>query len=253
MATGKNLDLLAICVWAAMTVIAVGRLEYQPLRLVLALPLLLLFAGHAMLRAFGPAASSRTEHLVYAIGLSVAAALMGGFLLNGISALTPLGWALWVQAVVAASTVIAMVRETMGGTQWLANDAFRLRGRHWATIGVSAVLVCGSYFLAISDEARQREFRYVEFWLVRGDGGDGELVVGIKNAEVAIRVFDVEVSRGGEVVAVWRSVHLEPGGTWTQPLNVQIDAGLERKIRARLYDHSDGKLYRQVTAIVPSV
>ena len=89
MIQNRNLDLVAVNAWAALTVVAVGHTEYVALRLVLALPLLLLFTGHAVLRGVGPRANSRTEHAVYAIGLSLAAVLMGGFLLNGLGALTP--------------------------------------------------------------------------------------------------------------------------------------------------------------------
>jgi hypothetical protein len=252
MTLNRNLDLVAICAWAAMTVIAVGHSEYQPLRLVLALPLLLLFTGHAVLRAFGPSAKSRTEHVVYAIGLSLAAALMGGFLLNSLGALTPLGWALWLEAVVAASTAIALVRQPNDLLQLTGGSDLSLRARHLVMIVVSGTVICGAYFLAVRDEARQQEFKYVEFWLVGGEGGAGALVVGIKSAELRTQVFDVEVTRGSDVVAIWRSVRLEPGATWTQALSLDIDARHERKVRARLYGRYDGRLYRQVTAIVPS-
>jgi len=252
MSRDRNLDLIAICAWAALTVVAVGHTESQALRLLLALPLLLLFTGHAVLRAIGPSVSSRTEHAAYAIGLSLAAALMGGFLLNILGALTPLGWALWLQTVVAASTATALLRRPSIPLQPIGRMALGLRARHLVMIAVSGIVVCGAYLVAVRDEARQQDFRYSEFWLVGAAAGPGALVVGIKSAEAQPRSFDVEVTRGSDIVAVWRSVHLEPGETWTQALSLEIDDRHERKIRARLYDHSDGRLYRQVTAIVPS-
>jgi len=252
MRQNRNLDLVAICAWAALTVIAVGHTEYQALRLFLALPLLLFFTGHVLIRVVKPSVTSRTEHAAYAIGLSLAAALMGGFLLNILGALTPLGWALWLQVVVAASTATALVRQTNATPQPIGGTQLGLRARHLAMIVVSGSVICSAYFIAVRDEARQHEFKYIEFWLVGGKGGEGALVVGIRSAEAEPRSFDVEVTRGSDVVAVWRSIHLEPGDTWTQALSLEIDAGHERKIRARLYGHSDGRLYRQVTAIVPS-
>jgi len=252
MIQNRNLYLVAVNAWAALTVVAVGHTEYVALRLVLALPLLLLFTGHAVLRGVGPRANSRTEHAVYAIGLSLAAVLMGGFLLNGLGALTPLGWALWLQAVVAASTAIALIRRPNDPPRLIGNAGLGLRARHLAMIAVSGTVICGAYFIAVRDEARQQDFKYVEFWLTGSEGGTGELVIGIKSAEAEPRLFDVEVTRGSDVVAVWRSVHLAPGETWTQALSLEIDARHERKVRARLYGHSDGRLYRQVTAIVPS-
>jgi len=252
MARNRNLDLVGICAWAAIMVIAVGHSEYQPLRLVLALPLLLFFTGHAVLRAVGPRAGSRTEHAAYAIGLSIAVALAGGFLLNSLGALTPLGWALWLNAVVAASSATTLIRQPNGHKHPTEGGDLRLRARHLFMIAASGALVCGAFFVAVRDEAGQRDFKYVEFWLVGCEGGGGELMVGIKSAEVGPQVFDVEVSRGSDVIAVWRSVHLVPGQTWTQALSLNIESGNERKVHARLYNHSDGRLYRQVTAIVPS-
>lgn len=252
MRQNRNLDLVAICAWAAMTVLVVGHSESEPLRLVLALPLLLFFTGHAMLRAFGPPASSRTEHAVFAVGLSIASALLGGFLLNGLGALTPLGWVLWLEAVVSASTVVGLVRQSIGGLQRISGSDVGLRARHLAMLGLASAITCGAYYLAVKDEASQQEFKYVEFWMVGGQGGAGALVVGIKSAEVRPQVFDVEVTRGSDVIAVWRSVYLDPGETWAQPLSLNIYPQRDRKISARLYGHYDGRLYRQVTAIVPS-
>lgn len=252
MSQSRNLDLIAICAWASLTVLAVGHTESQALRLLLALPLLLFFTGHAVLCAFGPETNSRTEHAAYAIGLSLASALMGGFALNILGALTPLGWALWLQAVVAASAATALIKQPSAPLRLIGRADLGLRARHLVMIAVSGSVICGAYFIAVRDEARQNEFKYVEFWMVGAEGGSGALVVGVRSAETEPRLFDVEVTRGSDVVAVWRSVHLEPGETWTQALSLGIDDRHERKIRARLYGHSDGRLYRQVTAIVPS-
>jgi hypothetical protein len=184
--------------------------------------------------------------------VSIAVALAGGFVLNRLEALVPLGWALWLAAAVAASAAIALWRQPMGQTYFALPSLPGLRTHHLAMIGIAAVLTCGAYALAARDAANQREFKYTDFWMLSNEGAPGAIIVGIKSAETTPQLFDVEVTRGNHVVAVWRSVYLIPGETWTRELGLSVGGEHVAKIYARLYGHDDGRLYRQVSAIVPS-
>ena len=252
MPANRNIDLFAIVAWAMVTVVAVALSDNQPLRLALALPLLLLFTGHSVLRALGPIATSMTEHAVCAVGASIAIALAGGFLLNRLGALVPLGWALWLLTVVGGSAAVALWRRRPLDVRLVAWSLPNLRPRHLAMIGLAAAIMGGAYGLAARDEASQQEFKYVDFWIVGGAGAPGALIVGVKSAELEPQVFDIEVTRAGQVVAVWQAIPLAPGQTWTRSLSLSIDAQRSQKVYARLYGHNDGKVHRQVSAIVPS-
>jgi hypothetical protein len=252
MPASKNFDLFAIFSWAAVTLIAVALSDNQGLRLALALPLLLVFVGHAVLRALGPVATSLAEHTVCAVGASIAVALAGGFLLNRLGMLIPLGWALYLLTVVGLSASISLWRDQPRAVYSVALRLPYIRLRHMAMIGLAAAIMCGAYWLAVRDAASQQEFKFVDFWIVGGVGTPGALVVGIKSAEQDPKVFDIEVTRANQVIAVWRSIPLAPGQTWTRALRLSVDTQRAEKIYARLYGHDDGKLHRQVSAIVPS-
>jgi hypothetical protein len=251
MPTNRNVDLIAIVVWAVATATAVALSDSQLLRLVLALPLLLLFTGHSLLRAFGPVATSASEHAVCAIGLSIAVALATGFLLNRLGALVPMGWALSLLAIVGASLAIALWRNRPAEPYLVTPSLSGLRARHAVMIGLAAAVIAGAYERAASDASKQRQFNYVNFWMVAGARAPGGLVVGIESAEREPQLFDVEITSGEQVVAVWRSVALNPGERWTRNLSLGVDPLQDRKFDGRLYRHSDGKLYRQVSAILP--
>ena len=251
MPANRNVDLIVIFAWAAATTAAVALSDSQLLRLVLALPLLLLFTGHALLRAFGPVATSATEHVICAIGLSIAVALPTGFLLNRLGALAPLGWALALLAVVAASLAITFWRKRPAEPYLVMWNLPGWRARHVAMIGLAAVVIVGAYARAVSDASKQRQFDYVNFWMVAGTKAPGAVIVGIESAERESQLFDVEVTSDGQLVAVWRAVALDPGERWTRDLSLGVDPLQHRKFYGRLYRHSDGKLYRQVSAILP--
>jgi uncharacterized membrane protein len=85
----SKLDLLAACLWAGATVAAVAVGDSLALRTVLGAPMVLLVSGHALVRALGVRTTSLTQHLIYAVGASLAAGIAGGFVLNAAGFLTP--------------------------------------------------------------------------------------------------------------------------------------------------------------------
>jgi hypothetical protein len=251
MPRSRDIDLIAILGWAAGTVVAVSLTGNVPLRLALALPLLMLFSGHSLLRALGWTAVSATEHVICAIGLSIAVALAAGFLLNRVGMLVPLGWALSLLTVVAVSLAVALRRKPTDTPFPGISKLSGFRMRHIAMIALAIAVIGGAYRQAASDAAQQRQFSYVNFWIVADEKAPGRLVVGIESAELDSQVFDIEVMSSSQFVAAWRGVAVDPGAKWTRDLSLSVDPERLQKIYARLYRHGDGKLYRQVSAIIP--
>ncbi|MER9545651.1 hypothetical protein NKI72_26975, partial [Mesorhizobium sp. M0437] len=96
-------DLLVAFLWAGAAVAAVALSDSLLLRTALCAPMVFFISGHTVLRAIGVWTTSASQHLVYAVGASLAAGIAGGFALNAAGFLTPLGWALWFWAVTAAA------------------------------------------------------------------------------------------------------------------------------------------------------
>jgi hypothetical protein len=190
------------------------------------------------------------EHLVYAVGASLAVAIAGGFALNAMDVLAPLGWCAWFWSVtILASLVAALHGEDSDLPSWPRPAGIRLW--HAAAFVTAALITTGAYALAIQDEASQQQFRYVEFWMLPPENaGAGHLAVGVHSAETRTETFDLEVTLNGRPLAVFRSLVLTPGSTWTREIAVPISTTAQ-KAEARLYRPKDNRLYRSVSAMVP--
>src|SRR5258708_29448797 len=252
MGAPSNRDLLVACLWAAATVAAVAVSDGVLLRTVLGAPMVLLVSGHAVLRAIGVKTTSVSEHLAYAVGASLAAGIAGGFTLNAAGLLTPLGWAVWFWAVTAvAALVAASRRDAPDLPAWPGSAQVRL----WqgAALALAVLVATGAYALAIQDEAANRQFKYTEFWMLpRSHGDPGRLVVGIRSAETQTQQFDLEISLDRQPFAVFRSLTIAPGDTWTREIAVPVLA-TQQKAEARLYRPDDNRLYRSVSTLVPRI
>ncbi len=246
-------DLSAACVWATAMLAAVAVSDSVALRAVLGVPVVLLIAGHAMLRALGVRAASLPEHLAYAVGASLAAGIAGGLVLNLAGLLTPLGWAVWFWAVTLGASLAAVARggNDAGLPPWpQPSRPAGLRLWHGVAFVLAAGITTGAYALAVRDEADQQQFRYVAFWMLPpADGGATRLVVGLRSDEANTQRFDVEVTLGGQPLAVFHSLVLAPGDTWTREVPVPVLATAQ-KAEARLYRPDDNRLYRSVSALV---
>jgi hypothetical protein len=244
----ENRDLLAACIWAAATAAVMALGDSTLLRTVMGLPMVVIVPGHVLLRAIGMRTASLPEHLVYAVGTSLAVGIGGGFVLNAVGTLTPTGWAAWFMAVVAVASLVAVRRgDAPDLPAWQWPTGFGLR--HLTAFALAASVATGAYALAVRDEAKQQQFKYTALWLLP-DAGGGGLAVGIRSGEAALHQFDLEISVDGRPFAAFRSLTVAPGETWTRELPVPSVAA-PQKAEARLYRLEDDRLYRHVSALVP--
>jgi uncharacterized membrane protein len=245
----SNRDLSVACVWATATMAAVAVGDSVLPRAILAVPMVFLVPGHAVLRAIGVNTASVPEHLAYAVGASLASGIAGGLVLNAIGFLTPLGWAIWFWAVtVGASLVAAGSRGVPALPPWPGSVG--IRGRHVAAFALAILVSTGAYALAIRDEASPRQFHYTEFWMVPSATGD-RLAVGVRNVETKTVRFDVEITLDGHPFAVFRSLAMAPGAMWTREIPMSA-AATAQKAEAKLYRPEDNRLYRSVSALIPA-
>ncbi|MEH2562047.1 hypothetical protein [Bradyrhizobium sp. AZCC 2289] len=245
----NNRDLLVVCLWAVATLAAVAVSDSLLLRTILAAPMVFLVSGHVVLRALGIRTTSVSEHLAYAVGASLAVGIAGGFALNAAGFLTPLGWAIWFCAVTVGT---ALVADGRSDTPDLPPWPGPVRVRFWqgAAIALAVLLATGAYALAVRDEASYREFRYTELWMLPSASGDpGRLTVGVRSAETQALRFDLEITLDGRLFAVFRSLTIAPGDTWTRQIPVPVSAN-SQKAEARLYRPDDNRLYRSVSTLV---
>jgi hypothetical protein len=250
MGISSNRYLLAACLWAGATMVAVAVSDSIFVRTILGAPVVFLVCGHTVLRAIGMRTTSVTEHLVYAVGASLAAGVAGGFALNAAGFLTPLGWAVWFCAVTAVAALVAASRRDAPDLLAWPRSA-RIRLWQGAALTLAVLVATGAYALAIRDEAANRQFKYTEFWMfARSHGNPSRLAVGIRSGEAQTQQFDLEITLDRQLFAIFRSLTIAPGDTWTQEIAVPV-LNTQQKAEARLYRPDDNRLYRSVSTLVP--
>lgn len=249
----RHPDLAVAGIWAAATLLVLSITDSSWLRAAISAPLLFFLPGHVFVRAIGLRAGSAAEHVVYAIGASIAICVAGGLALDWAGLLTPWGWAGWLAATTGAAALLVARGPAMPAFAWFGARLPGLPRWQLAVLVISTFIVCGAYAMAVRDEAGQKQFRFTEFWLQYGaSAAPGMLLVGIDSAEARPQRFDVEVALDGHTIALWRSVTLDPGNLWTRVLPVPPGAGRPRKSEARLYRADDNAIYRKVSALIPA-
>jgi uncharacterized membrane protein len=237
-------------VWAIALLTVVSVTDNLPARAILAIPMVLFVSGHSLLRAMKVPTTSLPEHIAYAVGASLAVGIAGGLVLNAIGFLTPLGWAIWFCVVTISASLVAALRgQDSDLPSWPRTTA--IRPWHGIAFVLAALITTGAYALAIRDEANQQQFKYVELWMLSpANAGAGRLAVGVRNAEAGTETFDLEIALNDQPLAIFRSLVLAPGETWTREIAVPVST-VTRKAEARLYRPRDNRLYRRVSALVP--
>src|SRR3712207_4372849 len=117
MAADRVLPLTLAALWAGASLGAVLLLPTDgavatAARVAACLPAATYWQGHALLRALGLAGRSSLEWHAFAVALSLASLMAGGFLLNSLGALDPAGWACWVACVTWLSALVGLFRHT---------------------------------------------------------------------------------------------------------------------------------------------
>jgi hypothetical protein len=164
----------------------------------------------------------------------------GGFALNLVHALNPLGWGIWFVILTGMTAAIASRRQADETMRVIPLRLPVLKRWHSIVLASSMSLTVGAYLLAMHDEWVDREFRYDEFWML--PKGPGKVLIGILNSDEGPQKLQVEVTADGQVIAQIRDIEMYAGKTWTRAVYAPA---LAKKIEAKLYN-ADG-LYRQVS------
>jgi uncharacterized membrane protein len=246
--SGKECGLLIACVWAIATLVLMETTDAGILRLAAAAPLVLYFPGHGVLSALRFRARSVQEWGVLAAGVSIGLAIVGGFVLDALHVLLPLGWWVWCAGFVLVMSAIAFARG-QSHEEPAKPGAMRFRLRHGVVLGVAAVLVGGAFVITARDDATYRQFRYTNFWMLPGkDHPSQEVTLGVTSAEAEPRTFDIEVTLSGNIVAAFRSIQLAPGETVTRQVLFPLEPGQLEKAEAWLINGKNrSQVYRRVS------
>jgi uncharacterized membrane protein len=241
----KRIDLTGGFWWALLLFFTVLVTDNSVIRLILSLPLVFFLTGHTVVRAIRPQTTGPLEHVVFAVGTSIAVCVGGGFLLNLVWLLTPVGWAVWFLAVNGVAALFALCQPY---EPILLPAPPRIRLWQVFTLCAALGIATASFELASYIVTTSNEFKYTEFWVVP-QPSPGKMAVGIESAEGRSEQYEIEVTADKSFIAVFRSIDLAPGQKWIHEIAVGLN---QKRVEANLYRTRDHVLYRKVSALIPS-
>lgn len=214
-------DLIAVAVVAiAATVVALLPDPLPYVRPLLTIPLVLVLPGYALVRAALPRPLGRAELAVLSICASLALAAAGGALLGLLGVpLVARTWAVMLGAVTIVGVVIALARRE----PFEPPDLGGLRRRlplFQTSLLVYAVVVAGvAVYASPRSIEEQGVTGYTQLWMLPATADPTASVrLGVANGEPAATTYRLELRAGGQVIAEWPQIKLDPGQTWEQTL-----------------------------------
>ena len=233
----RDLDLLVTAALAVASVPAVALAVPEPLRFVLALPLVLALPGYSLLMALLPDnALPALDRVLIGGGASLALSILVGIVL-GISplGLGPLTWALGLSLPTVVLCGVAWWRR-QGGTRLPTGTTTPVALRPLAILGVTTVAVIGILVATRAIAARVEPLPPVQLWMLPAGPDTTAAMVGVRGGE-PVGEYLIRLTSAGALLYEFR-VTLGSGETWQElvPLT-QLDR--QRPVVARLYHVDD--------------
>lgn len=220
-----------LAVAAAAIVCAAGT--YAPLpvavSVVLAVPLVLVLPGYALVAVLGGLGIGRLHRLALVPALSIALVIVVTLVLN----LFPFGltvgsWALALAVVTVGAAIVAFVRDP-GADASRAVERFRIRPLDVLAVVAAAALLAGAVILVRTPLAAKEAAGYTALSLERPSAFNVE--VDIVSGELATKIYRLEVRAKGRLVYRKAPIRLSPGSRFSQRIAIHT----HDKVSATLY------------------
>jgi len=186
----------------------------------LALPLVLLLPGYAIVAVlFVPGALRTAEVVMLSIAASIAATIFAGLVLDGLSVrLTAAPW----MGLLAAMTLAAAVRASaLGHGRKLALPRLRPRALEVGALTGALVLLGGAAVLGFTPLPPPKSTPGTSaLWLVPAPGGRDAACVGVINEELRTASYTVQVTVAGRPPQRFGPIRLASGDSWTRVVSV---------------------------------
>lgn len=215
--------------------------DLPALRIVLALPLVLVVPGYALTAALFPAREfGPAEHIPLMVGFSLALAALGGVLLNWTPwGLQALSWAVLLLAVTLLASLVAVRRRREQSES--AHDA---RAMFTVRQGALVVLALGIVIAAVNvtrtPTAPQGLQGYTQLWLLPADKkAQHTFTIGVRSMEFQDTTYELQLNAGDQILQQWSDLTLKPNDTWQKKVVISEDAARAGPLRALLF-RADG-------------
>jgi hypothetical protein len=184
-----------------------------------------------------------SERLVFSLGVSLAMAMLAGFVLNWTSwGLQAPGWVLLLGDVTLALAAWGLARLRWAIYRQPASRAVsrgtRVAGgwrfRDGLLFGIGATLVISALLVARHGALAQTGPGFTQLWMVPEPASDGQnsVQIGFSNDEQGPTRYDLQLTVDDQLVTEWPSITLDPGGRWTEV--VALPSQQYNQVEARL-------------------
>ncbi|HEV7237304.1 MAG TPA: DUF1616 domain-containing protein [Ktedonobacteraceae bacterium] len=240
----NNLDLLVVEFIALLNVVW-ALLPNRPslIGTILALPLLFVLPGYTLTEVlFHQKLLNGTYRLVLSLGLSLALAILGGFILNALpGGLQALSWAVFLGLLTTAfALLVAYLRRRVQGREVQVQGIRPLKLRFSISaylVVLAAAMAILSVLYAVIGVEQQPHPGFTQLWMLPAaqNGTSSAVNLGIRSFEATTVTYRVTMTMNGQTLRIWPSVVLKPDQTWNQVVPIAPDGTHSLYIEAQLY------------------
>jgi uncharacterized membrane protein len=245
---------IGLCALCALLTLVVALLGIGPwlLRAPPTLPLVLVMSGWSVTSVLHPAAGlSFKERLAFAVGLSLAVAVLGGVVLNITPwGLRPVPWALYEGGFTLLCCGIGLRRGYRGPAGGIPS-ATRVSLRDALLIAAAVVVTGLALALGSASVANHHGTTFTAF-AIQPDAGSGRVRLSVENQENRAETYVVRVMQGAATLHEWSQFVLGQGQSWTSALQLPSDADPSLPINAYLYRTAEPDLPYRSVSLAPS-
>lgn len=230
----RNYRDLAVVVALTVAAVIAILIDHPSLRFVFGAPLALWLPGRALTAAIFDRGDDLEGvlRLLLTLGLSIAAAVLGGFVLNLTPwGLRPIPWALWLGGVTILAAAVAGVRRRGEPISPPAGMSFDLSLSQVVLLAAALAVMGGAFGMARWGAMQAPTAPFTQLWVTPVTRADGDAVgIAIVNREDRAERYRLEVSAGDEVIYGWSALMVGRGQRWQQTVPVPDDAAVEVRI-----------------------
>lgn len=239
---------VAVLIAAFLTLLAMNN---TTLRVMVALPLVLVLPGYAMTTVLWSQRMLRgAERLLFSVGLSISVVILSGLVLN----LTPWGlqassWAVMLGGITVGASVGGWLRWRKDVAVPAVPLGVGVNLREGLMLALAAVGMITAVGMARSPAPQQGLQGYTVLWMLPvNDRNQHAVRVGIHSMEFSTTAYRLDLEVNNQVVRQWTSIELRTGEKWENVVELPAEQLNAKEVEAVLYRIDNPTIvYRQVT------
>ena len=236
----NSFDLLSMMLFAVVSlVLALPTFRWFPGRVILAIPMVFMVPGYAVVCALFPRPTFKlAEQVLLSICGSITLAILAGFVLHW----TP--WGLQATSLIAiltgitfAAYIVAVLRrnEQVTFTILTRPKYVSLRPIHILSIAAACFIFVGAIVIARTPVSASNVQGYSQLWVLPANQTNQAVRLGVRSEEFADVEYRVEVRIGNAIVHTWPSIELKPGQQWEATTDLPTGRTTDQDVVVQLY------------------